>query len=604
MGNVIKKGLLILLGVIIVLLIIWLVIKLNKNAADNKVKENNDSNVNDTTNLDQDFYSAEFIENYRYFHDTVKEFFLIGTLPENNKSITYTLKDLIAKGIILPFGENNQACDQDKSYVTVTNTNGKYEMSTNLVCNGSIAKTTEELGCNQLCPGNNCTTIPGEDNKTEEVTDYEKVTEYLHKQSYTTTETSYSCKNGYTLVKQGNSATCVRKVKSVKSTFNGFDYYCPEGTIKTGSGSSTKCLMKNATSVAAQVENSYSCPAGYIMTGTGNNTKCIKQSSQTVEASYTVEYTCPAGYTKVGSGNNTTCQKGGKTTVAAQKSTTYSCSSGTLSGKNCVSSGSYTTNATAHYSYYCPKGGNLSGSVCRVSTAARYITTKTNQGRTYNGCSLVGTFVPANCSGSSCYQTNYRYYCKGSSYTYNASKSLSYYSCSSGKVSGSKCVHSSSSTTAAKATTKYSCSQGTLSGTSCIIDNTEVVSPTMSKKYSCPANYKISGDKCVMASSDIVDATVSQKYSCPAGYQLNGTACYQENSSYVNPNRVTNTKACPDGYSKLDANYCVKYTTTTIEPTTSSKKVTKDRYQWSTSYVLEGWVNTGKTRQSQVASSK
>ena len=137
--------------------------------------------------------------------------------------------------------------------------------------------------------------------------------------------------------------------------------------------------------------------------------------------------------------------------------------------------------------------------------------------------------------------------------------------------------------------------------------NNQTTNPSITKKYYCDDNYKINGDKCIISSSDIIDATVTKNYYCKAGYELNGTTCYKENNNYVTPNRVTNTKACPDGYTKVNdgnQNLCVKYNTTTIEPTKKTKTVTKDRYKWSTSYVLDGWVNTGKTRETKVASSK
>ena len=100
-------------------------------------------------------YSEIFIDNYRYFHDTAKEYFLISNLPDKNNTLKFTLQELIDQKLILPFSyTSTESCDTEASYVSVKNNNGKYEMTTTLVCGMEAATTKEELGCNQICENN------------------------------------------------------------------------------------------------------------------------------------------------------------------------------------------------------------------------------------------------------------------------------------------------------------------------------------------------------------------------------------------------------------------------------------------------------------------
>ena len=147
-GNLIKKGLIIVIFVILLFVIFWLIIRGNETKTNVNVNNNN-GNQNQNSSLHESYYSNEFIE-----------YFLISDLPANGKTLKYTLKDLIDKGLILAFGYNNQLCDLEASYALVTNNNGEYKMTITLVCGTEVGKTTEELGCNQLCNNGNCQTNP------------------------------------------------------------------------------------------------------------------------------------------------------------------------------------------------------------------------------------------------------------------------------------------------------------------------------------------------------------------------------------------------------------------------------------------------------------
>ena len=149
-GNLIKKGLIILLIAIIIFLIIWLFTRNNSNAIN--VDYENNNNTSNEVLPNQNSYSEIFINNYRYFHDTAKEY---SELPKEGKEIKYTLQELINKNLILPFSYKNGTCDTEASYVVVKNTNGKYEMTVTLLCGNEIAQTKEELVSIQTCKKEN-----------------------------------------------------------------------------------------------------------------------------------------------------------------------------------------------------------------------------------------------------------------------------------------------------------------------------------------------------------------------------------------------------------------------------------------------------------------
>ncbi len=540
-GNVIKKGLIVLLVAIIIILIIWLITR-NNNA--NNINVNNGTNNNNTNEkINTNAYSKDFIENYLYYHDFAKEHFLVSsTLPTSGNTLKYTLQELINKGLILPLiYKDNKTCDLESSYVLVKNNNGKYEMTTFLSCGKETAKTTEDLGCNQLCTNGNC------DNKVEDAT----AIEYQFKQAYKTTETVYSCPSGYT--KSGSK--CVKGSTSTINATKTVTYNCPKGYSKSGSGENTKCYKNGQKVVDANVNYTYSCPSGYTKSGSGKNTKCTRYYAYTVNASKSSDtYNCPSGYTKSGSGANTKCTK-----------TTTSTSSA-----NPIKSGG---------EYTCSKGTLVNTKYCRIyTTKTTYKSYSQYLGKTYNGCTYSGSYTEACSTYYGCTTTKYKYYCNTSSYTdVAATKTEVTYKCPSGyDKSGSgantKCTKTTTKTVSAnpiKTSGGYYCSTGTLTGSKCLIETTD------------SANY-------------IRD----KYYTCDAGYGLSGNVCYKTTSESTKP--IKNTAyTCKSGYTKVglgSSSKCTTGVTSTINATKSTKTVTKYKYQWSTKTSIAGWERTGQTR--------
>ena len=669
-GSIIKKGLLILLIAGIIFLLIWLFTRNTSNGINVNYEGNNNNSINSNT------YSEIFIDNYRYFHDTAKEYYLISELPENGKTLKFTLQELINRQLIIPFSYTNKDnCDTEASYVSVKNDNGKYTMTTTLVCGNEVATTKEELGCNQLCNGTSC--------ETTEI-------EYQFKQPYETTETTYTCPSGYTKTGSGENTKCVKTDKDTINASKTTTYTCPKGYTKTGSGENTKCVTDNAKTISATKNVSYTCPSGYKKSGSGENTKCYKYSEDKVNADYKYTYSCPSGYTKNGTSctktisatanttyscpsdytkNGTKCSK--TETINATANTTYSCPSGyTKNGSKCsktetVSASSNTTyscpsgytkngtsctktttkDATSNISYYCPSGYDKEGNTC-----IKYLYTDFSYGSTYQGCTG-GQLVNSGCSGSGCSSSKYVYKCtKGVS-------SATTYSCPSGYTkNGTTCTKTE--TISATPSTTYSCPSGyTKNGSSCTKTTTKDAS--VNTTYSCPSGYTKNDTKCSKTTTK--DATSNTTYTCSAGYTLSGKNCvkttnadkekvyycsdsdyaldgkycyavtkttksptkettYSCPSGYTKSGSGSNTKcsigetikaykgvtySCPSGYTKsgIGSNsICTKGNTTSVNPTKSSKTVTKYRYKWSTKTSIDGWIRTGETRQVKASS--
>jgi len=576
-GNLLKKGLIVLVIAAVVFLIIWLFARNNSNAIDVNYGENNININNVLTNPNS--YSEKFINNYRYFHDTAKEYFLISELPTKGNTLKYTLQNLIDKELILPFSNGDGTCDTEASYVMVKNDNGEYKMTVTLVCGSEVAKTTEELGCNQLCNNGTCTP--------EEI-------EYQFKQAYKATETVYSCPSGYTKTGTGANTKCVKDNSSTVNANKDVTYICPSGYTKTGTGANTKCTKGSSSVINANKDVTYICPSGYTKTGTGANTKCYKKSETSVAADYKYSYSCSEGKL-----NGTKCTITSTSTVNAKANTTYSCSEGKLNGTKCTITNTSSVNATPKTTYSCSEGTLVNEKYCRINTKSSYYQSYTlYKGKTYNGCTYSGSYTDSCSSYSGCTRTYYKYYCNKSSYKDVEATANTTYNCSNGYLSGTKCIITNTSTVNAKTNTTYSCSEGKLDGNKCIITNTTTKDANKTKNYYCEDGYSLDGNKCYKTTNVSTNATVNTSYSCPSGYDKSNTKCISNDK--VTINAIKNTQyTCNEGYTKLGSGTstkCTKGSNTTLNPTKSTKTVTKYKYKWSSETSLDGWERTGKTR--------
>ena len=520
-GVIVKRAIIAIGIIILVLLLIWMISKINGTNDNNKATYDNQSTTK-VENKSLETYSKKFIDNIRYMQDVARNYWLInGTLPTDGNSIEFTLKELISKGLILPFSDKyGNACDLNESYVSLTNNNETYTMSVKLACDTETATISEELGCNQFCDG--------------KCTDVDTKIQYQFKQAYEATTTTYTCPSGY----KRNGNKCYKGSNVVIDATKNSNYYCPTGYKKDGN----KCIT-NDKIIDATALTKYSCPSGYTLSGTN----CYKSTSNYIAATAKTTYSCPSGYTKSGS----SCTKTTTSTKDLTTTTTYTCPSGY------TKSGSGTS--TKCYKYTTNEG-------------KKYLTTYQNLG---SSCTYLGRKAKDNCT-TNCNKLYYTYYCTEKVKVYADYKKTTTTSCPSGYTKSSgKCVKTTTSTISATSNTTYSCpSDYNLSGNKCYTSGTTSTKASLVVyNYSCPTGYKNIGTKC-MISGDSIDLKVSYTYSCPSGYTKSGSGasskCYKNNSEVMNATAKT-SKVTKYKYTWSDSTTLAGWIATGKTRTVSSK---------------------------------
>lgn len=626
-GSVIKKGLIILVVILLIFFIIWLL----NNRKTNGINVDY-GNQNNNSTLNESFYSTEFIDDYRYFHDTAKEYFLISELPKEGQTLKYTLKELIDKGLILPFGYKGKTCDFEASYALVTNVNGEYKLTITLVCGTEVAKTTEELGCNQLCTDGTC-----QNPTPSEPEEPDKVIEYEYKQPYTTDEKVYTCPSGYTKATQNGNVVCVKTTKTDVKATKTVTYYCPNDTdwVKSGSGDKTICTSKKKETVPAVEKVEYVCSnSDYVAVG---DTCYKKTEDKPIPAKSYDVYDCPVGYEKSGTGVNMTCIR-----KAAATPIPTSCPSGwTEDGNNCIKLVDAEASCPSGYTYdysvrSCVKqvaptaipyttytcdgiGGNLVGNKC--------VTTEIVDKPYYEimpNCEYLGPFDSGTCTSKNCHVTVHRYSCP----VEKPARAITNYNyvCPSNTVRTSGYGINTVCTIKDDSKIIYKCSSGTQYGISlCKITSPKATAsicpygyepianepgmcyqatqPIVTKEYYCEnKDYKLDGKYCYSTTKKTMPAEKKVTYTCAQG-KLDGKTCVLDNEVRQAGKDIQYT--CPSGYTKYNSgssSMCVKSSTATTNPSVSTKTVTKYRYKWSIETELEGWTRTGNTRTREVSS--
>ena len=122
--------------IILVLLLIWLLPMPNMKGINNRI----------------------FNANIQEMKDAAIPYFTTDKLPQKvGDKITLTLKEMIELKLLLPFTDKNgDACDVEKSYVTLTKKEDSYEMKVNLKCNEEEDYILVTLGCYSYCTSAIC----------------------------------------------------------------------------------------------------------------------------------------------------------------------------------------------------------------------------------------------------------------------------------------------------------------------------------------------------------------------------------------------------------------------------------------------------------------
>ena len=317
-----------------------------------------------------------------------------------------------------------------------------------------------------------------------------------------TAKTTYSCDDGYTLVNLG-TPLCSRNATEPATVV--VTYECDDGdTFVPGPVGGGYCRK----TVPATPTVSYLCPPGYGLV-TFQGVSCYRSEKATQKT----EYYCESGFSlvRIPLGGQY-CRK----SVAAKETVSYSCPPGyglvTFQGVSCYRS----EKATQKTEYYCESGFSLvrvplGGRYCRKSVSAT-ATYSCASGYTRSGA-ICYKYTYTNLTGARC-PAGYTLFFNGLYHLcrkrVTAAATVTY-SCSSGTLSGSKCLF----TAAPKSRTTYSCSSGTLSGSRCVF----TAAPTPKTTYSCSSGT-LSGSRCVFTAAPTPKTT----YSCSSG-TLSGSRC-------------------------------------------------------------------------------
>lgn len=346
---------------------------------------------------------------------------------------------------------------------------------------------------------------------------------------YTEGATTTTCPSGYNL----ENGACYKYI--AKTTENS----CPSGYE----------LKNNKCYKYTDIIETATCPSGYEM----KNGVCYNY------AAINTDTTCPSGYEL----KNGACYKYANVITNSYCPSGYSESNGrcykyadvrnTSSCPLLYSEGSdgrcyyYTSaNRKSNTTYSCDSGYTLSGSTCKkTQDAKKNYSSWGNPTRTYTTSSYESPYTH---DTEKKVLTGTNTVAGKKIYAYAIYKRTVSYSCSTGTLSGTKCVTSKSANR--NTTYTYSCSsgytaQGSGSSMRCY--------KTTNKNYSstCPLGYSKSGNTCVATTSKISNNT------CPSGYTKSGSTCYQKTSANTNT-------YCPTGYIK-NGNTCYKNTNITIE---------------------------------------
>lgn len=135
----------------------------------------------DTSNNDglSILYDRIFNENLISMKEAAKDYYTTSRLPQKvGDSTKITLREMLAKKIILPFTDKNgKQCDLDASYVQITKEKDEFIMKVNLKCGDEENYLLVHMGCYDYCSQ----TICEKKNTTTKV--YKKVTKKPSKPS-------------------------------------------------------------------------------------------------------------------------------------------------------------------------------------------------------------------------------------------------------------------------------------------------------------------------------------------------------------------------------------------------------------------------------------
>lgn len=566
-----------------------------------------------------------FADNIDRMKDVAKSYYTVERLPQDfNTSKKMTLKEMIDEHLILPLMDSNgNYCSEDDSYVQITKLENEYVIKVQLSCTDKKDYVIEHFGCYDIC--SDVCKILETTNKNDKTTNGKvttknngKLYEYqFMKNECTEKFDKYVCPSGYYLVgnkcmKDGSQTVSVDAYKHVTNVSSTDTKDAKPIITSTDEKEPATCKVTTLTSTIDATPSS--TVTDQIKTGTQTITADKKYSYdvkgavgtvKTVTANkITVQNYDVISATKVATGYKWTYQS----TLISDKSNLAFTNDNEklvlvdsweeLACDTCFTTVTvyqywrYKKEATGEYTYSCdafPGYEKYDGNKCRKATT---VTTKCPDGYTDNGstcskqevtysCSKYGSDYVLDENKKTCTKTTVSYSCPAGTTKTSDEKycKKDVYGCPAGTtaISGGKCSK-----------TTYSCPPNT-SNKTYTLNGTKCTVKSKVKVCSCPEGTVQTEDKlyCIKTNS-------STTYSCEAypGYTLNGTKCTKTTTTQ----KVT--YSCDSGYT-LSGTKCVKTVSTSdtkdAEPT---YRISCDqKYKWSTSTSIDGWIYTGNKRE-------
>ena len=292
---------------------------------------------------------------------------------------------------------------------------------------------------------------------------------------------TYSCTEG----KLDGTVCIINNTKKVDAKAT---YSCKEGTLD-----GTKC----------KIENKDACSySNWVCSNKTYTTSMSTSSTPTFTRKFLYQIGTSRVYEECSRKYN--CTDGGTSKVDA--SVKYSCTEGTLDGTKCVIA--TTSKISAKVKYSCTEG-TLNGTVCIIPTTQKMsakVSYKCSEG-TLNGTKCIinskkeeNAKVSYKCEKGTLNKDN-----KCEITTTSEIDATKVYSCTVGKLNGTKCEITGIDET----DSTYTCAYGTLSGNKCLVNTIDSKNPI----YYCVSGYTLAGTKCYITESatDIVDATPVNK---------------------------------------------------------------------------------------------
>lgn len=188
------------------------------------------------------FNDSIYNSNITTMKEAAKSYYTVNRLPKTiGESKTMTLQEMLNQKMLVNLTDKNgNSCDTFDSYIDITRTkDDEYLLKVQLSCDDHIDYIIETIGCYDVCTNNDCK--EEEVKKPDKTIEKIKVTQYQFRKKETSTNTTKSCRDGYTL----NEDTCYKTINSTPVPAK--KVYYDDTVVKTGVVKTTSTIRKDYT---------------------------------------------------------------------------------------------------------------------------------------------------------------------------------------------------------------------------------------------------------------------------------------------------------------------------------------------------------------------